>query len=207
MWQTNSYVSEQQLYDQSTIGFQSFPAPSNSYLNSSNSSSPTKSSSSSSDVNYTGWTNGPNSWDHQNGWNTNYRAPSRSSLATLQIQDDDVELPRDIIEGIDRIISITGFDFKSHNSGNSGERKEEEERSESTSSSPNKCAGKSMKGWLGNIMFQDLNGENSKEIGRITSKKINKGKVDWSGVVEQVFNDEFDSRTTVGKRLNSNFSI
>ena len=103
-----SYVSEQQLYDQSTIGFQSFPAPSNSYSNSSNSSSPTKSSSSSYDVNYRGWTNVPNSWDHQNGWNTNYRAPSRSSLATLQIQDDDVELPRDIIEGIDRIISITG---------------------------------------------------------------------------------------------------
>ena len=169
-----SSISEQQMFDQSTIGFQSFPAPSNSYSNSSNSSnssSPIISSSISSlssDVNYRGWTNVPNSWDHQNGWNTNYRAPSRSSLATLQIQDDELELPRDIIEGIDRIISVTGFDLKSHNSGNSADRKEVEERSDST----NKCAGKSIKGWLGNIMFQDLNGENSKEIGRITSKKM-----------------------------------
>ena len=113
-----------------------------------------------------------------------------------------------------------------------------EERSESTSSSPNKCTGKSMKGWLGNIMFQDLNGENSKEIGRITSKKIVGRKrifylfnskiyffrirekligVEWwskylmmNSTPDQqwekdetqilVFNDEFDSRTTVGKR-------
>ena len=83
---------------------------------------------------------------------------------------------------------ITGFDFKSHNSGNSGERKEEEERSESTSSSPNKCAGKSMKGWLGNIMFQDLNGENSKEIGRITSKKIvGRKRIFFCLIVKHIF--------------------
>ena len=63
-----------------------------------------------------------------------------------------------------------------------------EERSESTSSSPNKCAGKSMKGWLGNIMFQDLNGENSKEIGRITSKKIvGRKRIFFCLIVKHIF--------------------
>ena len=179
---------ETQTVDNSMVGFQSYPPPpsSFSFFNTS------PSNQNISDGEKGGWCGGgwggpgggegggwggpDNSWADQNGWSSNQEVRLTTSLSTLELQDDSssnyFELPDDIIEGIDRIMSATGSDIRLMHPDDGKVIKPKMEKKSPRWVKSKKNEGKSIKGMIGKFLFMDSKGEHAKETGRITSKKI-----------------------------------